>query len=333
MRVLVTGGAGYIGSVITAHLLDCGHQPIVIDNLSRGHRDAVPDDVPFIEGDLADTPALVRTFATYRVDAVMHMAAFAYVGESVSEPALYYRNNVGGGLSLLEAMARSGVSQVVFSSTCAVYGEPQRVPIDEAHPFAPANPYGETKLALERALHWHRAAYGLRFISLRYFNAAGATKNQWERHDPEPHLIPLVLQAAAGRRPDVTIFGSDYPTGDGTCIRDYVHVSDLARAHVLALSALASGQRGSDAYNLGCGGAGYSVRNVIDMAREVTGRPITARVGPRRAGDPAVLVASSEKAARELGWTPQFQDLRLIIDSAWQRLREPAGVPGLEKRL
>jgi UDP-glucose 4-epimerase len=331
VRVLVTGGAGYIGSVITAHLLDCGHQPIVVDNLSRGHRDAVPVDVPFVEADLADTSALARIFATYRVDAVMHMAAFAYVGESVNEPALYYRNNVGGGLSLLEAMARSGVSQVVFSSTCAVYGEPKRLPIDEAHPLSPASPYGETKLAIERALHWYRAAYGLRFVSLRYFNAAGGTQNQCERHDPEPHLIPLVLQTAAGRRPDVTIFGADYPTPDGTCVRDYVHVTDIARAHVLALSALASGQRGSDAYNLGCGGAGYSVREVIDIAREVTGRPITVKVGPRRAGDPAILVASSEKAARELGWTPQLQDLRVIIDSAWQWMSEPIWASGPEK--
>jgi UDP-glucose 4-epimerase len=331
VRVLVTGGAGYIGSVITAHLLDCGHQPIVVDNLSRGHRDAVPDGVALIEADLADTAALARVFATYRVDAVMHMAAFAYVGESVSEPALYYRNNVGGGLSLLEAMARSGVSQVVFSSTCAVYGEPKRLPLDETHPLSPANPYGETKLAIERALHWHRAAYGLRFMSLRYFNAAGATKSHCERHDPEPHLIPLVLQTAAGRRPCVTIFGTDYPTPDGTCIRDYVHVTDLAHAHVLALSALASGERDSDVYNLGCGGAGYSVREVIDIAREVTGRPITVKVGPRRAGDPAVLVASSEKAARELGWTPQLQDLRVIIDSAWQWMREPIRASDIEK--
>ena len=331
MRVLVTGGAGYIGSVVTDHLLDCGHQPIVVDNLSRGHRDAVPDGVPLIEADLANTSALERIFATYRVDAVMHMAAFAYVGESVTEPALYYRNNVGGGLSLLEAMARSGVSRVVFSSTCAVYGEPKRLPIEETHPLSPASPYGETKLAIERALHWHRAAYGLSFISLRYFNAAGATKNHCERHDPEPHLIPVVLQTAAGRRPYVTIFGTDYPTVDGTCIRDYVHVSDLARAHVLALSALASGERNADFYNLGCGGDGYSVRAVIDLAREVTGRKITVKEGPRRVGDPPILVASSEKAARELAWKPQLQDLRLMIDSAWEWMGESVRLSGGKK--
>jgi UDP-glucose 4-epimerase len=318
VRVLVTGGAGYIGSVITAHLLEYGHEAVVIDNLARGHRDAVPDNVPLIEADLADISALRRVFAAHRIDAVVHLAALALVGESVSDPALYYRNNVGGGLSLLEAMRSSGVLQIVFSSTCAVYGEPQRLPIAETDPLLPTNPYGETKLVLERALQWYRRAYGLRFVSLRYFNAAGATKRHGERHDPEPHLIPLLLQTAAGLRPHVTIYGTDYPTADGTCIRDYIHVSDLARAHVLALDALASRQRDAEVYNLGCGGEGYSVRTVVDIAREITGRAIPVQEGPRRAGDPAVLVASSEKAARELRWIPELQDLRVIIQSAWE---------------
>lgn len=324
MRVLVTGGAGYIGSIVSAHLLEQGHEPIVVDNLSRGHRDAVADEVPLIEADLADTSALARLFAAQRIDAVVHLAAFALVGESVSDPGLYYRNNVGGGLSLLEAMRSSGVSQIVFSSTCAVYGEPQRLPIAETDPLLPTNPYGETKLVLERALQWYRRAYGLRFVSLRYFNAAGATTRHGERHDPEPHLIPLVLQTAAGLKPHVTIFGTDYPTADGTCIRDYIHVSDLARAHVLALDALSSGTCDADVYNLGCGGEGYSVRAVIDIARDVTGRAISIKEGPRRAGDPAVLVASSEKATRELQWAPELQDLRVIVDSAWRWMRESA---------
>ena len=320
MRVLVTGGAGYIGSVITAHLLECGHDVVVVDNLSRGHRDAVPDGVPLIETDLADTSALRRAFATYRTDAVVHMAALAYVGESMNDPARYYRNNVGGGVSLLDAMASSGVSQLVFSSSCAVYGEPSTLPIDEDVPTAPTSPYGETKLAFERAMGWWNRAYGLRFVSLRYFNAAGATACHAERHDPETHLIPLVLRAAAGLQPHVTIFGTDYPTPDGTCVRDYIHVSDLARAHRLALDVLASGKSHRDAYNLGCGGAGHSVRTVITVAREVTGRDIPVKEGPRRPGDPAVLVASSERAAHELGWAPELQDLRAIVRSAWDAL-------------
>lgn len=321
MRVLVTGGAGYIGSVTAAHLLDSGHEVIVVDNLSRGHRDAVPDEARFVEADLADTAALQRVFATHHIDAVVHMAAYAYVGESVNDPSLYYRNNLGGGLSLLEAMRTGGVSQIVFSSSCAVYGEPGRLPIEENDPTAPRSPYGETKLAFERAMMWWSRAYGLQLVSLRYFNAAGATPRHGERHDPETHLIPLVLQAARGLRPHVTIFGTDYPTPDGTCVRDYVHVSDLARAHVLALDALASGKAHRDVYNLGCGGAGYSVRTVINVARDVTGRDVPVKEGPRRPGDPAVLVASSERAARELGWIPKLQDLHGIIRSAWEGLR------------
>jgi UDP-glucose 4-epimerase len=318
VRVLVAGGAGYIGSVTVAHLLECGHEVVVLDNLSRGHRDAVPREVPFIEADLADTSKVSQSMSERRIEAVVHLAAFALVGESVTDPGLYYRNNVSGGLSLLDAMTRSGVRHLVFSSTCAVYGEPARVPLVETDTLEPTNPYGETKLAFERALRTYHRAYGLTFVSLRYFNAAGATAKHQERHNPETHLIPIVLEAAAGVRPHVTIFGTDYQTPDGTCVRDYIHVSDLARAHALALDGLGSGQRNADVYNLGCGGTGYSVRQVIDAAQAVTGRTIPVEEGRRRDGDPAVLVASSAKAQRELGWTPEHQDLLGIIESAWR---------------
>ena len=314
MRVLVTGGAGYIGSVVAEELIAGGHEVVVYDSLYKGHRGAVPAGAEFVEADLADAETLRRTFRARRTEAVIHMAADSLVGESVTRPAKYYRNNVVAGLALLEAMRDESVSRIVFSSTAAVYGEPDRQPIDESDPTRPANPYGETKLAFERALHWHEDAYGVRYASLRYFNAAGATAHCGEVHDPETHLIPLVLQAAAGRRERVEIYGDDYPTRDGTCVRDYIHVVDLARAHVLALSIL--GER-SAVYNLGCGGDGYTVREVLDAAREVTGRDIPARTAPRRAGDPAVLVASSAKIRRDLGWSPQFQDLKVIVRSAW----------------
>jgi len=324
VRVLVAGGAGYIGSVTIDHLIERGHDVVVVDNLSRGHRDVVPAGVPLIEADLTDTTALRRVLATERIDAVLHLAAFALVGESMADPGLYYRNNVVGGLSLLEAMVAGGVSRIVFSSTCAVYGEPRRLPLEETDPLDPTNPYGETKLAFERAMHWYHRSHGLQCVSLRYFNAAGATSRRGERHDPETHLIPLVLQAAAGLRPAVTIFGTDYPTPDGTCVRDYIHVSDLAAAHGLALEHLATGGRSAEAYNLGCGGSGYSVRQVIETARQVTGRPIAVREGPRRPGDPATLVASSERARRELGWMPNHQDLHEIVRSAWEWMQKSA---------
>jgi UDP-glucose 4-epimerase len=314
----VAGGAGYIGGVAVAHLLECGHHVVVLDNLSRGHRDVVADGVPFIEADLADTSLVSRTLTEHRIDSVVHLAAFALVGESVTDPGLYYRNNVIAGVSLLDAMTRSGVGNLVFSSTCAVYGEPARIPLMETDRLEPTNPYGETKLAFERALGSYHRAHGLRFVSLRYFNAAGATARFQERHDPETHLIPIVLQVAAGLRPHLTIFGTDYQTPDGTCVRDYIHVSDLARAHALALDGLGSGQRNADVYNLGCGGEGYSVRQVIDVARSVTGRIIPVKEGPRRPGDPAVLVASSAKAQRELGWAPEHRDLSGIVESAWR---------------
>jgi UDP-glucose 4-epimerase len=326
MRVVVTGGAGYIGSVVSEVLAAEGHDVCVVDNLSKGHRDAVLDSARFEAIDLKDGERLAATLSSFRTDAVIHMAADSLVGESVGDPGKYYRNNVVAGVSLLDAMRTAGVARLVFSSTAAVYGEPARQPIEETDAMAPTNPYGETKLAFERALRWYAHAYGLSSISLRYFNAAGATARSGERHDPESHLIPLVLQAAAGRRPDVTVFGDDYPTEDGTCVRDYIHVEDLARAHVLALPALTD--RGvCRAYNLGCGGRGYSVREVIDTAGRVTGREIPARIAARRPGDPAVLIASSARIRQDLGWEPRHQSLERIIESAWTWMKRTGAAP------
>ena len=318
MRVLVTGGAGYIGSVVVEELLAQEHTPVVYDNLSKGHRQSVAPGAEFIQGELLDRPNLESVLAGHKIEAVMHMAADSLVGESFQNPAKYYANNVVAGLSLLEAMRSAHVSHIVFSSTAAVYGEPETQPIRESDPTLPTNPYGETKLAFERALHWCEQAYGLRHVSLRYFNAAGATPRCGELHDPETHLIPLLLRVATGERPALEIFGNDYPTRDGTCVRDYIHVSDLARAHVLALGVLS---RKSEIFNLGCGG-GYTVLEVIEAARQVTGRAIPLRIGPKRSGDPAVLIASSEKIQKELGWRPQQQDLRAIIESAWNWMRK-----------
>lgn len=314
MRVLVTGGAGYIGSVVTEELVKDHHEVVVYDSLYKGHRHAVADEAKFVAADLRDTETLKRTLRDDKIEAVIHMAADSLVGESYLNPAKYYDNNVVAGLKLLNAMRETNVVQIVFSSTAAVYGEPEKQPIEETDPTNPTNPYGETKLALERAMHWY-AAYGLKYASLRYFNAAGATEKCGEVHDPESHLIPILLQVAAGKRSHVEIFGDDYPTADGTCVRDYIHVVDLARAHVLALNVLT---KSSCIYNLGCGGSGYSVRQVIETAREVTGREIPTKMGPRRAGDPALLIASSEKIKRELGWQPRYQDLRVIVESAWR---------------
>jgi UDP-glucose 4-epimerase len=314
MRILVTGGAGYIGSVVTEELIAAGHEVVVYDNLSKGHRAAVHPSAKFVEADLMDGETLRRTFREQPTEAVIHMAADALVGESVTNPSKYYRNNLVAGLSLLDAMRDSIVPRIVFSSTCATYGEPERVPMDETLPTNPLNPYGQSKLAFEGALKWYGQAYGMNYVALRYFNAAGATRSFGEQHDPESHIIPIVLQAARGQRPHVEIYGDDYPTRDGTCVRDYIHVVDLARAHILALGIL---DERSAIYNLGCGGDGYTVKEVIDTARAVTGCDIHARTAPRRPGDPAVLVATSEKIKRELGWQPQFQDLRKIIESAW----------------
>jgi len=317
MRILVTGGAGYIGSVVVEELLAQGETAVVYDNLSKGHRESVAAGAEFIQGELLDSERLERVLAEHQVDAVMHMAADSLVGESFQNPAKYYANNLVASLSLLKAMRAARVSRIVFSSTAAVYGEPEKQPISESDATCPTNPYGETKLALERALHWSEKAYGLRYVSLRYFNAAGATARCGELHDPETHLIPIVLQVASGERPYLEIFGNDYPTRDGTCVRDYIHVSDLARAHVLALELLA---KRSAIFNLGCGG-GYTVLEVVEAARKVTGHAIPVRFGPRRAGDPAVLVASSEKIQKELGWKARQQDLQAIIQSAWAWMR------------
>jgi UDP-glucose 4-epimerase len=315
MRILVTGGAGYIGSVVTEELVNDGHEVVVYDNLSKGHRGAVVDGADFVEGDLLEADKLRQTLKDKRTDAVIHMAASSLVGESVENPSKYYHNNVVAGLVLLDAMRDCGVSRIVFSSTAATYGEPEAQPIFESAPTNPTNTYGETKLAFERAMHWYERAHGLRYASLRYFNAAGASEKCGEDHDPETHIIPITLQAATGKRAHVEIFGDDYPTPDGTCIRDYIHVIDLARAHILALDVLSER---SAIYNLGCGGDGYSVRDVIETARRVTGKDIPVRMGSRRAGDPAVLIASSDKIKGELGWQPQFQDLGVIIESAWK---------------
>jgi UDP-glucose 4-epimerase len=312
MNILVTGGAGYIGSVVVEECISAGHKTFVIDNLEKGHREMVHPDAGFFEGDFGDSELMERIFREENIDTVIHMAAYSLVGESVDHPAKYYHNNVINGLSLLNTMVASGVKNIVFSSTAATYGEPEKYPITEDFPNVPTNPYGESKLAFERALKWYERAHGVRYVSLRYFNAAGATERCGELHDPETHIIPIVLQAAAGTRDSVQIYGDDYSTKDGTCVRDYIHVTDLARAHVLAVASRKSG-----IYNLGCGGEGYTVREVIDTAREVTGREIKAEVAPRRPGDPAVLVAGSGRIKEELGWTPEYQDLRVIIESAW----------------
>jgi UDP-glucose 4-epimerase len=322
--VLVTGGAGYIGSVVTEALLARGHDVVVYDNLLCGHRDAVPDAAPLVLGDVLDAATLGGELREHRIDGVVHLAGLSLVAESMSDPGRYYRVNVGGGLTLLDAMRAAGVGLLVFSSSAAVYGSPDKQPIEESDPPAATNPYGETKLVIERAIAWYGAVYGLRGVSLRYFNAAGASTRSGERHDPETHLIPIVLHAAAGRRDGVTIYGDDYPTRDGTCVRDYVHVVDLADAHVRALDALAAGAP-TATYNLGCGGDGYTVREVVAAATAVTGRRIVTHVGPRRAGDPATLVAATGRITRELGWRPQHQDLRKIIESAWRYELERSG--------
>src|SRR6201994_4513747 len=320
--ILVTGGAGYIGSHACKLLARAGYRPVVFDNLSRGHSEAVRWG-PLVEGDLAERGKLAAALARYRVSVVMHLAAYAYVGESVSDPALYYANNLGGSLSLLEAMRETGVDKIVFSSTCATYGTPAGVPIRESMPQLPVNPYGETKLAIERALHWYGEAYGLRWVSLRYFNAAGADPEGeiGERHEPETHLVPLVLQAALGQRPQIEIYGTDYPTPDGTAIRDYIHVQDLAEAHLRALEHLTAGRQ-SVALNLGTG-RGHSVREVIRTAEAVSGKSIACRETPRRPGDPPVLVADPSLAAEVLGWSAQISDLGTIVRTAlaWQESR------------
>ncbi len=313
MKILVTGGAGYIGSVTVEELLKQGHEVIVYDNLSTGRLQAVAKEAEFVEGDVLDTERLTKTFSENKVEAVIHLAACAIVGESMENPIKYYRNNVIGSLSLLEAMVKADVKKIVFSSTCAVYGEPSKIPIEETCETKPTNPYGETKLAVERALKWFEKSYGIRYASLRYFNAAGASENYGELHEPETHLIPNVLKVALGRKSYVEVFGVDYPTPDGTCIRDYVHVMDISSAHIKALEIL---KERSAIFNIGCGG-GYSVKEVIKTAEKITGKKINVVCSKRRAGDPPVLIASSEKIRKELDWKPQFQNLEQIIHSAW----------------
>lgn len=319
MNILVTGGAGYIGSVVVEETIRAGHSTVAYDNLVKGHREMVDPNAAFVDGDLLDRSLLDRTIREHKIEAVIHMAAFSLVGESVTEPAKYYMNNVLAGISLLDAMRECEVAKLVFSSTAAVYGEPEKQPIEETDRTAPTNPYGDTKLAFEHALKSYDRAYGIRFASLRYFNAAGASERCGEMHDPETHLIPIILQTAAGERDAVEIYGDDYPTRDGTCVRDYVHVIDLARAHVKALEIL---DERSAIFNLGCGGEGYTVSEVVKAAEQITGKNIRTRVSDRRPGDPAVLIASSDRIRSELGWQPEFQNLDLIIESAWKWMQK-----------
>ena len=314
MRVLVTGGAGYIGSVTAAELLRAGHDVLVVDNLVTGFRAAVPEGARFAEGDLADEARVDEIIGDYRPDGVMHFAALSQVGESVRQPGRYFRNNVANTLNLLDSMVRHDVKRLVFSSTAAAYGEATTFPLTEETPTAPINPYGISKVMVEQMLEWYDRCHGLRYATLRYFNAAGAWHAQGEAHNPETHLIPLVLQVALGQREHVAIFGTDYPTPDGTAIRDYIHVADLAQAHILAMAALDEGSR---LYNLG-NGTGFSVREVIEGARRVTGHPLPTVEQPRRAGDIPILVASSERISEELGWEPRFADLDTIIAHAWE---------------
>ena len=317
MRLLVLGGAGYIGSHTAVELLDRGHEVVIADNLITGYKQAVPKEAVFYQGDIRDYNFLNNLFKTEKIDAVIHFAAFSLVGESVTNPLKYYENNLYGTKVLLQAMIDNNVDKIVFSSTAATYGEPENIPILESDRTCPTNPYGETKLAMEKMMKWSANAYQLRYVSLRYFNACGAHKSGklGEAHNPESHLIPLVLQVPNGKRESVSIYGTDYDTPDGTCIRDYIHVTDLAEAHILAVEYLMKGGE-SNVFNLG-NGVGYSVREVIETARKVTGHPIPAVEIPRRAGDPARLVASGEKAKTVLGWKPKHADLDEIVGSAW----------------
>lgn len=320
MRVFLTGGAGYIGSVTTELLLDKGHEVVVFDNLERGHREAVDRRARLVIGDLRDAAQVTRAMKRVRPDAVMHFAAYALVGESMTDPGKYFTNNVTGGVNLAQAMASVGVGRIVFSSTCATYGYPERLPITEDTPQRPVNPYGESKLMYEKVLGWYERLHGIKPVFLRYFNACGATRKFGEDHEPETHLIPNVIRVALGQQPAIRVFGTDYRTPDGTCIRDYIHIADLARAHILALEGSQVGP-----FNLGTG-KGFSVREVIDVVRQVTGRPIREAVSPRRPGDPDTLVASAVRARKVLGWKPTHSDLTSIVESAWAWHKDhPAG--------
>ena len=316
MAILVTGGAGYIGSVAVEDLVKKDKEVVVIDNLVYGHREAVTDGSVLYEGDIGDRKFVTEVLSKHNVDACMHFSAYAYVGESVTDPGKYFHNNFSATLNLLDVLLEHGIKKFIFSSTCATYGVPQYVPIDEKHPQWPVNPYGWSKLMVERALDAYDTAYGLKYVALRYFNASGATERCGEDHQPETHLIPLVLYAAMGKIPHVSVFGTDYPTPDGTAVRDYIHISDLSQAHLLALDHLRKGEQ-SEFINLG-NGNGYSVKEVIDAARKVTGKNIEAVNAPRRAGDPPQLVGDSAKAREVLGWDPQYPELEKIIESAWK---------------
>ncbi len=324
MAVLVTGGAGYIGSVMVELLRARGDEVVVLDNLRRGHRAAVPSDVTFYEGSIGDRELVTRIGREHNVESCIHFAALAYVGESVAEPALYFQNNVEQGIAFLDGLLQSGVRRIVFSSTCATYGEPQRVPIPEDHPQQPTNPYGWSKLFMERIMESYDHAYGLKFVALRYFNAAGATAERGEYHEPESHLVPNVLKAALGQLPFVSVFGNNYPTPDGTAIRDYIHVADLCSAHILALQHLRGGGK-SECINLG-NGQGYSVLEVIETARQVTGRPIEMKIEAPRPGDPSRLVGDANKARTLLSWQPAYADLASILRTDWEwRIKHPHG--------
>ncbi|HYX68797.1 MAG TPA: UDP-glucose 4-epimerase GalE [Terriglobales bacterium] len=326
MRVLVTGGAGYIGSVVATHLVQAGHAVVVYDNLSRGHRTAVPAAAEFVLDEIANRPRLEEVLRSRSIEAVLHFAGLIEAGESMKVPEAFFRNNTAGTLALLEAMVAAGVGKLVFSSTAALYGEPERLPIRETDPLRPTNAYGESKLLVEQMLAWFHRIHGLRYASLRYFNAAGADGDLGEDHQPESHLIPRALEVALGKRASIPVFGYDYPTPDGTCVRDYIHVADLARAHLLALEAL--GRCGKLVYNLG-NGRGFTVQQVLEAVRLVTGHPVPAVVSPRRPGDPPALVASAEKVQRELGWHPEHGDLETIVRSAWEwHRRHPRGYEG-----
>ena len=314
MRVFVVGGAGYIGSTTAAELLCAGHEVTVYDSMVRGRLAAIPEGARLVEGDTGDPAALRAALATAPFDAAIHFGAYIEAGESMRDPGSFFVNNVANTIALVNALVEAGVERLVFSSSAGVYGEPERVPIPEAHPLRPVNVYGETKLLVERMLRWYGERCGLRWVALRYFNAAGATEERGEDHHPETHLIPLVLQVPLGKRESVTIFGDDYPTRDGTCVRDYVHILDLAQAHILAL---AQCDRGGGVFNLG-NGTGFTNMEVVETARRVTGHPVPAVIGPRRTGDPAELVASSEKARTVLGWQPRFPTLEAIVASAWR---------------
>ncbi|HRT31667.1 MAG TPA: UDP-glucose 4-epimerase GalE [Anaerolineae bacterium] len=313
MKVLVTGGAGYIGSVVAEQLLAAGEDVVVFDNLSQGHRAAIPPEAIFVQGDLADFDAVEALFKAQRPEAVMHFASNTLVGESMALPFKYLGDNVTNGLNLLQNAVTYGAQRFILSSTANLFDDPQRIPIAETERIVPGSPYGESKHILERLLYWLDRVYGLRYATLRYFNAAGATAQRGEDHHPETHLIPLTLQVALGQRESIKVFGDDYPTPDGTCIRDYIHVSDLAQAHILALYAL---DKGSRRYNLG-NGLGFSVMEVIQACRDVTGHPIPAEIVGRRAGDPAVLIAASDVLRAELGWEPRYPDIHQIVETAW----------------